>query len=66
MNRRITEMPIFRVQYMTTEAIPHVYCRVFSAPDRDKTFASCGQLTMRKDEFEVFRKLFNAEFVEHP
>lgn len=55
---------IFRVKHMTAEAIPHVYCRVFVSPAAGQTFAGVGSLTMRKAEFEEFRKGFKAEFVE--
>lgn len=54
----------FRVRYMTAPAVPHVYCRVFAAPNADSTFASLGNLTMRREEFAAFRLMFDeAEFV---
>jgi hypothetical protein len=55
-------MITFRVRYMTEPKIPHVYCRVFVA-DGGGTFAATGNLTMRKSEFEAFRKNFKAEFI---
>jgi hypothetical protein len=56
---------IFRVRYMTADVIPHVYCQIFVSPSPDQTFASIGNLTMRKPEFEAFRAAFKAEFEEH-
>jgi hypothetical protein len=51
----------FKVNYMTAASIPHVYCRVFVAHN-GSTYASCGLLTMGKDEFKVFKAaLENAE-----
>jgi hypothetical protein len=56
-------MILFRVRYMNTPSIPHVYCRVFVATDSGH-YASVGNLTMRRDEFAVFRVRFEAEFVK--
>lgn len=55
---------IFRVHYMTTATIPHVYCRLFVASGPNLTFAGIGSLTMRKTEFAAFQKAFDAEFIE--
>jgi hypothetical protein len=60
-------MITFRVRYMTAPRLAHVYCRVFAAPGDGGTFASLGDLTMRKDEFDAFRSGFTAaEFIEEP
>ncbi len=54
----------FRVRYTTTKTGPHVYSRVFVATNGG-TYASTGNLTMRKEEFEAFRRAFiDAEFIE--
>jgi hypothetical protein len=53
----------FRVRYMTSPHIPHVYCRVFCATN-GSNYESCGNLTMRKDEFVAFSTSFTAEFIE--
>lgn len=37
---------IFRVRYMTTDVIPHVYCRLFASERPGTTFAALGNLTM--------------------
>ncbi len=55
---------IFRVRYMTTETVPHVYCNVYAAPAPNLTFASLGLLTMDKTEFAAFRRAFKAEFLD--
>lgn len=55
---------VFRVRYMTTETVPHVYCHVYAAPAPNLTFASLGLLTLRKAEFAAFRLAFKAEFVD--
>jgi hypothetical protein len=55
---------IFRVHYMTTATIPHVYCRLFVAGGPNLTFAAIGSLTMRKNEFAAFETHFDAEFIE--
>ena len=52
----------FRVRYIITEHVPHVYCRIFSAKNGG-TFEGLGNLTMRRDEFDKFRVQFDAEFV---
>lgn len=44
---------IFKVLY--ARSIGHTYCTVFVAPDHDRTWANCGKLTIRNDEFEDFR-----------
>jgi hypothetical protein len=57
-------MIMFRVRYMTAPGMPHVYCRVFVAGEGGGQFASTGNLTMRRSEFEAFRKAFkDAEFI---
>jgi hypothetical protein len=55
---------IFRVHFMTSVLIPHVYVRIFASHRPGATFAGLGNLTMRKEEFRAFRQAFSAEFVE--
>ncbi len=54
----------FKVRYMTTEIVPHVYCQMFVRHIKDDTFALLGNLTMWKSEFAEFRKLLESENVE--
>ena len=51
---------IFRVHYLLTDLVPHVYCRVFAAPAAEQTFALIGYLGMTKPEFVAFRQAFEA------
>lgn len=55
---------VFRVRYMTTQSVPHVYCNVYAAAAPNLTFASLGLLTMNKSEFDAFRRDFKAEFID--
>lgn len=41
---------IFKIRY--TKSIAHVYCMLYVAKQSDATWANCGKLTVRKDEFE--------------
>lgn len=47
--------PLFRVRYMTSFGIPHVYCRLFQAPAPGLTFAGCGNFTLGKEDWAAFR-----------
>ena len=55
---------VFRVRYMTTSMVPHVYCNVYAAQSADRRFESIGGLTLTKSMFEVFQRSFVAEWVD--
>ena len=55
---------IFRVRYMTTNTVPHVYCNVYAASTPGQPFKSLGLLTLSKSDFEAFKQAFKAEFVD--
>lgn len=44
---------IFKVRY--TKSIGHVYCTVFIAQNSNTTWANCGKLTFKHEEFKDFR-----------
>lgn len=52
---------IFLVRYHVGGG--HVHCRLFTA-GAGQTFALCGEITLRAEEFQDFRKAFAAEFRE--
>lgn len=55
---------IFKVRY--TKSRGHIYCTLFVAKDFDLTWANCGKLTLRLDEFPDFKRLLaNAPFEEY-
>lgn len=56
-------MIVFRVRYMDVPQSPHIYCRVFVAINGG-TYASTGNLTMRRAEFNELREKFDAEFIK--
>lgn len=64
LNDEEKSMNIFKVRYMSSPSIPHIYCRVFVSNDKGANYAAIGNLTLRRDDFEAFRKSFKAEFVE--
>lgn len=41
---------IFKIRY--TNSFAHVYCMLYVTTDPPTTWANCGKLTVRKDEFE--------------
>ena len=53
----------YRVLY--TQQGEHIHCRVFSRPKGQDTWANCGTLVVRSDEFISFAAAFYAaEFLE--
>lgn len=46
-------MKLFKVRF--TKSIAHTYCTVFVAQEDNTTWANCGKLTVRNDEFMDFR-----------
>ena len=49
-------MSVFRARYKTADGIPHVYLRFFASPSPNQTYAALGNLTLRKSEFEDFKR----------
>lgn len=54
----------FRVRYMTTDMVTHVYCHVYAAEAPGRPFESIGLLTLTRQGFEAFRRAFAAEFID--
>jgi hypothetical protein len=53
---------IFRIHF--TVAGGHVHCRLFLAPAPNRTFAKCGDFTVRRGpEFVALMAAFDADFV---
>jgi len=57
-------MTVFKVKWMTASTAAHVYCRAFSAPNPEHTFASLGNLTIRKNEFDALKAAFSGATFE--
>lgn len=54
---------IFRIYFHRTTG-GHVRCRLFVAPGEDRTFAMCGEFTVREgEEFTALLKAFSADFI---
>lgn len=51
-------MMILRIRYR--QRGDHVHARVFTGPSLEGTFASCGELTFRLEEWPAFVALLNA------
>lgn len=49
-------MSVFKIKYMTAPTAKHVYCRVFASSSPNETYAALGNLTIRKSEFEDFKR----------
>ena len=50
-------MSVFKIHYQATPGIPHVFCRLYVAPAPNLTYASCGNFTVRRGEFEDLRQM---------
>lgn len=65
-------MSIFKITFMSAPLVRHVYCQLFVA-DGPETWGAtcgplwtcCGNLTMRKSEFEDFRDACRGATFEH-
>lgn len=54
---------VFKMQY--TRSYGHVHCTLFAAKTINTTYANCGKLVVRIDEFEDMRTCMSGvEFVE--
>lgn len=54
---------IFRIKFERTGA--HVRCLVYVAPGENRTFAPCGEFTVREGkEFTALKRAFSAEFID--
>jgi len=55
-------MAVMRVRY--TKLGGHYHCRVFTARQKNQTFANCGELVFDETEWESVKELMaGAEFV---
>lgn len=52
---------VFRVRYKLLGG--HYHCRIFSAKASDQTFAKMGEVVLRENEFDAFKKCMIAEFL---
>lgn len=56
-------MMVWRIRFRVHGG--HVHCRLFGAPQANRTYAWCGDFTVRKEEFASLQTAFQgAEFVE--
>lgn len=54
---------IFKIRY--APAGGHMHCTLFVAPGKDRTFAKCGDLKLRLDEFDALHRLLpDVPFIE--
>jgi hypothetical protein len=57
-------MSMFKVKYLNAPGTQHVYLRVFVTSDPPSTWAALGNLTVRKTEFEDFKRAFSGATFE--
>ena len=58
-------MSVFKVKYLATPRVKHVYCRVFASPSPNHTYHSLGNLTLGAgEEFEAFQRAFSGAAFE--
>ena len=43
-------MSVFKIKYLKTPGLRHVYCRLFASPSPNQTYASCGNFTVSTGE----------------
>lgn len=56
---------VFKIMYTPTYG--HVYCTLFVAPAPNQTWANCGKVVVRRDEFEDMQRCMSGvAFVERP